>query len=366
MKSDPSPTLPREGEEKNEEDDKMKTQYFNIKRDSQGTTIWLYGDIGYEVESGQIAAELSACEKAGGQIDVRINSNGGDVFSGIAIYNALKNSEADIHLYVDGVAASMASVIALCGKPVEMSKYARLMLHSVSGGCYGNKQELSACIQEIESLEDSLSEIYAQRMGLTKDAVKSRYFDGTDHWLRAEEALEMGLIDGIYDAEPVEDESSPEAIYKTFNNRLKEPQNRDNMTLEELKKQPQFTDCKSEEEVVARAQHFAALAGKAETLESENKELKEKVAHYEAQAEERLGAERKALLDAAEQDGRINAETRPTFENILKGNLEEGKKVLAALTPKRKVMNDLRLQPSGDGAWEQRMQAIREARAKRK
>ena len=118
--------------------------------------------------------------------------------------------------------------------------------------------------------------------------------------------------------------------------------------------------------MVARAQHFAALAGKAETLESENKELKEKVAHYEAQAEERLSAERKSLLDAAEKDGRINAETRPTFENILKGNLEEGKKVLAALTPKRKVMNDLRLQPSGDGAWEQRMQAIREARAKRK
>lgn len=178
--------------------------------------------------------------------------------------------------------------------------------------------------------------------------------------------MQMGLIDGIYDAEPVEDDSSPEAIYKTFNNRLKEPQNKINMTLEELKKQLQFTDCKSDEEVVARAQHFATLAGKAETLESENKELKEKVAHFEAQAEERLSAERKTLLDAAEQDGRINAETRATFESILKGNIEEGKKVLAALTPKRKVMNDLRLQPSGDGAWETRMQEIREARAKRK
>lgn len=340
--------------------------YFNMQRDGERTTIWLYGDIGYEVESGQIASELSACEKAGGRIEVRINSNGGDVFSGIAIYNALKNSEADIHLYVDGVAASMASVIALCGKPVEMSKYARLMLHSVSGGCYGNKQELSACIAEIESLEDSLSEIYASKMGLSKEEVKAQYFDGNDHWLRAEEALKMGLIDGIYDAEGVEDESSPEAIYKTFNNRLKEPQNKNNMTLDELKKHPQFADCKSEEEVTARAQHFANLASKAETLAQENEELKARVAQYEASAESRLCAERKALLDAAESDGRINAETRSAFENLLKSNLDEGKQVLSSLPAKRKVMNDLRVQPGGDGAWEARMQEIREARAKRR
>ncbi len=343
----------------------MKKKYFNIKSDSAGSTIWLYGEIGYEVESGQIASELNACAQGGGRIDVRINSNGGDVFSGIAIYNALKNSEADIHLYIDGVAASMASVIALCGKPVEMSKYARLMLHSVSGGCYGNKQELSACIAEIESLEDSLSEMYAERIGISKEEVKARYFDGTDHWLRAEEALSMGLIDGIYDAEPVEDDSSPEAIYMTFNNRLKEPQKSRDMTLEELKKQPQFAGCKSDEDVVAKAQHYAKLAGKNGELEAENKRLKEKVATFEAQAENRLAEERKQLLDAAEQDGRISAETRTAFESMLKHDLEEGKKVLASLMPKRKVMNDLRLQPGGEGAWETRMQAIREARAKR-
>ena len=178
------------------------SKYFNIKKAASVSTIYMYGDIGYEVASGQIAAELAACAEESERIDIRINSNGGDVFSGIAIYNAIRQSNADIRLYVDGVAASMASVIALCGKPVEMSRYARLMLHSVSGGCYGNKQEMAKCIAEIESLEDSLGEMYAQRMGMSKEEVKAQYFDGTDHWLTAQEGLQMGLIDGINDADP--------------------------------------------------------------------------------------------------------------------------------------------------------------------
>lgn len=145
-----------------------------------------------------------------------------------------------------------------------------------------------------------------------------------------------------------------------------EPQKANDMTLEELKKQAQFKDCKSDEEVVARAQHYATLAGKAQTLEDENKELKTKLKGFEDEAEADAEAERKELLDAAEQDGRINAESRPTFEKILKGNMDEGKKVLSALTPKRKVMNDLHVQPGvSDGPWEQRQKQIREARMKR-
>ena len=138
--------------------DGMK-KFFNMKFDEHTCTVYLYGDIGdyYDVSSGDVARELADAEAKCERINVRINSNGGDVFSGIAIFNLLRNSKADIRIYIDGVAASMASVIALCGKPVEMSKYARLMLHSVSGSCYGNKKEMQRCVAEIESLEDTLS-----------------------------------------------------------------------------------------------------------------------------------------------------------------------------------------------------------------
>ena len=339
------------------------SKFFNIQTDSDGVgTIFLYGDIGdyYDVQSGRVAKELMEAEKVNRRVNVRINSNGGEVYCGIAIYNALKNSKADVHIYVDGIAASMASVIALCGKPVEMSKYARLMLHSVSGGCYGNKKDMQKCIEEIESLEDSLGDIYAARLGMTKEEVKAAYFDGEDHWLTADEALRLGFVDGIYDAEPVPADSTPEQIYTLFNNRLSEPQNKDKMNLEEIRKEPSFKDCKNEEEVMAKAKAYAQEAGRAGSLAEENASLKARVKEYEDKAAADEEAARKALLDAAEADGRINAETRPMYENILKASPEEGKKVLASLAPKRKVMEDIKVEPGGESPWNKRMREIKD------
>ena len=338
-------------------------QFFNIQTDAAGVaTIFLYGDIGdyYDVQSGRVARELLEAEKESRRVNIRINSNGGEVYCGIAIYNAIKNSRADVHLYVDGIAASMASVIALCGKPVEMSRYARLMLHSVSGGCYGNIKEMEKCIKEIESLEDSLADIYAARLGLTADEVKARFFDGEDHWLTAREALDLGFVDGIYDAEPVPAGSTPEQIYTLFNNRLTEPQKQDKMNLEEIRKHPSFKDCKNEDEVVAKAQSLATEAARLTGMAEENATLKKRVQELEDAAEADRAAAHTALLDAAEADGRINAETRPVYENILKSNPEEGEKALAALAPRRKVMEDLKAPLMGDSPWGKRMQEIKD------
>lgn len=338
-------------------------QFFNIQTNAEGVaTIFLYGDIGdyYDVQSGRVARELLEAEKDARRVNIRINSCGGEVYCGIAIYNAIKNSRADVHLYVDGIAASMASVIALCGKPVEMSRYARLMLHSVSGGCYGNIKEMQKCIKEIESLEDSLADIYAARLGLTADEVKARFFDGEDHWLTAREALDLGFVDGIYDAEPVPADSTPEQIYTLFNNRLTEPQKQDKMNLEEIRKHPSFKDCKNEDEVMAKARTLAQEAVRASGLAEENATLKKRVKEFEDKAEADKEAARKTLLDAAEADGRINAETRPLYESILKSNPEEGEKALAALSPKRKVMEDIKVEPEGESPWNKRMREIKD------
>lgn len=92
-------------------------RFFNIIPGKDAACILLYGEIGeYDrVRSGDIARELIEAESASRQIDVRINSIGGDIFTGMAIFNAFRQSAADITIYIDGVAASMGSVIALAG-----------------------------------------------------------------------------------------------------------------------------------------------------------------------------------------------------------------------------------------------------------
>ncbi len=325
--------------------------------------ILLYGDIGeYDgnVRSGDIARELLEAEALTGKVDVRINSNGGEVYSGIAIFNALKNSKADITIYVDGIAASMASVIALCGKPVQMSRYARLMLHSVQGGCYGNKEEMRGCIREIESLEDTLCEMYAARMGKDKEEIRSLYFDGKDHWLRADEALALGLIDGIYDADPVPEDSTPEQVFQIFNNRLQQPQNENDMNLDELKKRPRFTNCATDDDFLREIGLLETEAGKVPSLNAEVDRLKGELKVFQDKAEADDAAARKQLLDAAEKDGRIDASTRPIYENLLAKDRENGEKALEKLSPKRRVMTDVRTEPDNEGPWNKRMREIQE------
>ncbi|MBT9921321.1 head maturation protease, ClpP-related [Bacteroides thetaiotaomicron] len=337
-------------------------KFFNMIPGREACCILLYGDIGDydDVRSGDIARELLEAESAYGKIDVRINSNGGDVYAGIAIFNALKNSKADITIYIDGIAASMASVIALCGKPVQMSRYSRLMLHSVMGGCYGNKDEMRRCIAEIESLEDTLCEMYATRLGKGKDEIRSTYFDGTDHWLRADEALALGFIDGIYDADPVPEDSTPDQVYQIFNNRLNKPQNEEQMNLDELKKRPHFKNCASDEDFLREIGVLETEAGKVPGLNTEVNRLTGELKVFQDKAKADEENSRKKLLDDAQEDGRIDATTRPIYENLLVKDRENGEKALEKLAPKRKVMNDLHVNPTDESPWNKRQREIKE------
>lgn len=342
----------------------MKKKFFNIIASGNTATILLYGDIGdgvfADVRSGVITRELKEAEAAYKSIDVRINSNGGDVYAGIAIFNALRNSKADIRIYVDGIAASMASVIALCGKPVQMSKYARLMLHSVSGGCYGTKDELKEVVQQIESLEGTICEMYAAKTSKSADSIRNTYFDGKDHYLSADEALTLGFIDGIYDADPIPEESTPEQIYQIFNNRLNKPQNSIKMNIDELRKRPRFKDCATDDDVLRVVGQLEIEAAKVPGLATQVTELGGKLKVFTDKAKADEDAAKKKLLDEAEADGRINAQNRPVYQALLDKDLENGTAAINSIPKKRRVMNSL----NGGGqepvsAWEKRQEEIR-------
>lgn len=336
----------------------------------QAACILLYGDIGDKwdgVTDADIVRELADYETAYDRIDVRINSYGGSVYSGIAIFNALRASKADITVYVDGVAASIASVIAMCGKPVYMSRYARLMLHNVQGGCWGNKEELKQTARQIEQLEDTLADIYSAKTGTEKEVIKNTYFDGKDHWLTATEAKELGFIDGIYDVEeaPEKDVATPGQVYNLFMNRMdRQPLNTDRTMFEELRKRPLFANCTDDASVLAMLGTLENKAGKYDSLKVENDTLRQKVEAFENAAAEARKKEIDTLLNAAEKDERIRPADRATYQALLEKDFENASKILEGL-PKKTLVTDTLTDPepkNQKSAWEEEQERIRKNR----
>ena len=322
-----------------EKSNTVQKKFFNIIPGEGEVAILLYGDVGdgQRVDSGRVVAELMALQSQYSKIDVRINSRGGDVFSGIAIYNALRTSKADITVYIDGVAASIAGIIALCGKPLYMSPYAKLMLHAVSGGTWGNASELRQMAEVMENLQGDLASMIAGRCGMKKDEVLAKYFDEKDHWLNANEALEMKLIDGIYDmdGEQVEAKTADD-LYAYFNNRLQvQPQNNENemALLESLKSGiPSFANLADENAVLAHARELENKAAKADALAQAVEGYKKKLQDVEDK-------EIAAVVDKAVAERRITAEQKDSFMALMKTDRENTEKLLASMKaqPSRRI-----------------------------
>ncbi len=189
----------------------MKKKFWIVNLLNNSTAeILLYGYIGmWDITAADFVQELIQLAATNNTINVRINSGGGNVFEGVAIYNAIVNLiklGKDINTYVDGIAASMGAILALAGKKVYMSKYSRLMTHPASdGGSGGDADALRQNADLLDGLNKSMASILAKKTGLTPDDAQKRYLQkGIDKWITPSEALADKLIDGIYDGEPVD------------------------------------------------------------------------------------------------------------------------------------------------------------------
>ena len=240
-----------------------------------------------------------------------------------------------------------------------LSRYARMVVHSVSGGCYGNKEDHKRCINELESLEETLADIYSAKSGKDREEIKNSFFDGKDHWFTAEEALKEGLIDGIYDTEPVEEASSPEEIYHVFQNRLKP--NPNTMFTDELRKRPSFANLASDEEMLRHIGHLETEAGRVSGLTAQITELQSSLQTYKDKEEKEAEAKRNALVDAAIKDGRIRENQRKMYQDLLVSDPENAEAVLKSLKPSRRVLDDIQTTQEGEiSAWENRMKQIKD------
>lgn len=309
----------------------MRKSFFNIIPGDDSVALLLYGDIGdgYKVESGRVVSELLALQSQYDKIDVRINSRGGDVFSGMAIYNALRQSTSDITIYVDGVAASIAAIIALCGKPLYMSPYAKLMLHSVSGGTWGNASALRQMADQMEELQRDLSNMIAGRLGMSAKDIQDRYFDEKDHWIDAGEAVRMKLADGIYDMVTTEEApKTEEEIYHYFNNRLhSEPQNETTMALiDDIRTIPSFQDKADAGAITAHIRELVNKAAKAYALQKANDT-------YKSQLENMQKKEIEAFLNQAVSDGRISQEQVGTMTKLMESDRDNTMALINSMKP---------------------------------
>ena len=175
-----------------------------------GAEVLIYGEIGeadFGVDAGDFYQEVAALDAP--EITFRINSYGGDVFAGAAIYNFIRRLPALTTTTVDGVAASIASVIAMAGDQVTMSQNSMLMIHNAWTAVQiaGDANTFEESAEEVERMKDTLRaidttivEAYSQRANVGQDQLRAWMDQET--WFTASDAVTLGFADSVVDALP--------------------------------------------------------------------------------------------------------------------------------------------------------------------
>jgi ATP-dependent Clp protease, protease subunit len=205
---------------KNEKYDHMAALPHQFKAEASGSAesieLTIYGDIGeswwYESTSAKDVEDALKGTTAS-TITVRLNSPGGDVFDGIAIYNQLKNHSAKVVVYVDGLAASAASLIAMAADELIMNTGSMLMIHEASTWAWGTKHDIRKTLNALEGIDKSIADIYMTRFNGERSEIETMITNET--WFTASEAVDVGLADKVNDVSEEEEEDAEE-----FKNRV--------------------------------------------------------------------------------------------------------------------------------------------------
>jgi ATP-dependent protease ClpP protease subunit len=168
--------------------------WYRIVAADDRAEVYLYDVISeWGVSASDFVRELRAINAP--RIDLHLNSPGGLVFDGIAIYSALKNHPATVTSFVDGIAASAASFVAMAGDEIVMEKPAKMMIHNARGLTLGDPDDHREMADLLDELSDTIAEIYADRAGGTVAGWRTAMRKET--WYSAAQAVEAGLADRV-------------------------------------------------------------------------------------------------------------------------------------------------------------------------
>ena len=176
----------------------MNENWYNINsKASKVVDVYIFDEIGMGGVNAQgFIEEIKSFKDS--PMNLHINCVGGDVFDGMAIYNIIKKRTSKTTVYIEGIAASMGSVIALAADSVVMAENSLFMIHNAWGGAMGEAKEMKKTANLLDKISGEIADIYVKKTKLPYDKVKEMMDEET--WLNAEEALELGFIDSISDA----------------------------------------------------------------------------------------------------------------------------------------------------------------------
>lgn len=172
----------------------MGSEKLRIRNHGGMTEVFLYEVIGDEgVRAVDFIREIRSISTP--DLHVRINSPGGEVYEAVAMYHALRAHDSQITVFVDGLAASAASVVAMAGDLIIMGRGTRMMIHEAWGNANGNATQMKQAVEILDVTSDSLAKFYANRAGGTPAEWRQRMKAET--WYSAEEAVDIGLADRV-------------------------------------------------------------------------------------------------------------------------------------------------------------------------
>lgn len=176
---------------------KAASPWFEFKNATeQSVDVFIYdaiGDYYSGTDASSFVKQLQTIKSA--KINLHINSPGGSVFDGVAIYNALRAHAAEVITHIDGLAASIASVIALAGDKVLIAENAMIMIHNPSAFVFGEADYLRKQADVLDQIAETLITTYATKTGAARETIAAQM--AAETWFTAREAIEAKLADEI-------------------------------------------------------------------------------------------------------------------------------------------------------------------------
>lgn len=326
-----------------------KSKLIN-KVDSTTAEIYMYGVIGsgLDIDANVVVAEIENLRKKGCRnFRFYVNSEGGEVIQGSALFNYLDRTDIEVEWVVDGVAASMMAMLISNPKhKVKAAKYASFMYHRVQGSCYGNSDEVRNLAAMIDTFEKSLVDMMASRMKVDAASVKKEFFtDGLDHWMNAEEAMRRGLVDEIISGKNITSPKellSSKDVFNFYNKQLiNYKQNQKSMITNkaEIGKLLNIAEAEVNDDSVMTAvknvlKSNSELQNQLKTVKAENANLKDQIGELNK-------AKVKSLIDRAIAEKKFGEDERDSYTRLANTDFELAEKMIGKMKGVERIVDHL-------------------------